>query len=35
VDKNTNVGVFKEIEENYPRSFEYVKAQVNTLDEVP
>jgi len=25
VDENTNVDVFEEIEENYPRSFEYVK----------
>jgi len=23
VDENTNVDVFEEIEENYPRSFEY------------
>ncbi len=34
VDENTNVDVFKETEENYPRSFEYAKAQVNALDEV-
>jgi hypothetical protein len=26
VDKNTNVDVFKEIKENYPRSSEYAKA---------
>jgi hypothetical protein len=26
VDENTNVDVFEEIEENYPRSFEYVEA---------
>jgi hypothetical protein len=26
VDENTNVDVFEEIEENFPRSFEYVKA---------
>ncbi len=35
VDENTNVDVFEEIEENYPRSFKYVKAHVNVLDEVP
>jgi hypothetical protein len=34
VNENTNVDVFEEIEENYPRSFEYSKAQVNVLDEV-
>jgi hypothetical protein len=34
VDENTNVDVFEETEENYPRSFEYAKAQVNALDEV-
>jgi hypothetical protein len=34
VDENTNVDVFKEIEENYPRSSKYVEAQVNALDEV-
>jgi hypothetical protein len=34
VDENTNVDVFKEIEENYPKSFEYAKARVNVLDEV-
>jgi hypothetical protein len=26
VDKNTNVDVFEEIKENYPRSSEYAKA---------
>jgi hypothetical protein len=26
VDENTNVDVFEEIEENYPRSSEYAKA---------
>jgi hypothetical protein len=26
VDENTNVDVFEEIEENYPRSFKYAKA---------
>ncbi len=35
VEENTNVDVFEEIEENYTRSFEYAKAQVNALDEVP
>jgi hypothetical protein len=35
VDENTNVDVFKETKENYPRSFEYVEALVNALDEVP
>jgi hypothetical protein len=35
VDENMNVDVFKEIEENYPRSCEYIEAQVNALDEVP
>jgi hypothetical protein len=34
VDENTNVDVFEETEENYPRSSEYAEAQVNTLDEV-
>jgi len=28
VDENTNVDVFEETEKNYPRSFEYTKAQV-------
>jgi hypothetical protein len=32
VDENTNVDVFKEIKENYPRSSKYVETQVNTLD---
>jgi hypothetical protein len=35
VDENTNVDVFEEIEENYPRSFKYVELHVNLLDEVP
>jgi len=35
VDENTNVDVIMETEENYPRTFEYVEAQVNALDEVP
>jgi hypothetical protein len=26
VDENTNVDVFEETEENYPRSFEFVEA---------
>ncbi len=35
VDENTDVdNVFEEIEENYPRSFKYAKAQVNVLDDV-
>jgi hypothetical protein len=34
VDENIDVDVFEETKENYPRSFEYVKAQVNALDEV-
>jgi len=34
VDENTNVNVFEEIKENYPRSSKYVEAQVNVLDEV-
>jgi hypothetical protein len=35
VDENTNVDVFEETKENYPRSFEYAKAHVNALDEIP
>ncbi len=35
VEDNTNIDVFEETEENYLRSFEYAKAQVNVLDEVP
>jgi len=35
VEKNTNIDVLEEIEENYLQSFEYVEAQVNMLDEVP
>jgi hypothetical protein len=35
VDENTNVDVFEKNDENYPRSYEYAKAQVNALDEVP
>jgi hypothetical protein len=35
VDENTNVDVFEKTRENYPRSFEYAKTQVNALDDVP
>jgi hypothetical protein len=35
VDENTNVDVFEETKKNYPRSFKYVEAQMNVLDEVP
>jgi hypothetical protein len=35
VEKNTNIDVLKEIEENYLRSFEYAEVEVNVLDEVP
>jgi hypothetical protein len=34
VDENTNVDVFEETQENYPRSFEYAKAWMNLLDQV-
>jgi hypothetical protein len=34
VDENTNVVVFEETKENYPRSYEYVKAHANALDEI-
>ncbi len=34
VDENTNVDVFEESEENYPRSSDIAKAQVNALDEI-
>jgi hypothetical protein len=34
VDENTNVDVFEDTKENYPRSFEYAEAKVNALDEV-
>ncbi len=34
VDENTNVDVFEKTKENYSRSSEYAKAQVNALDEV-
>ncbi len=34
VDENTNVDVFEETKENYPRSSKFVKAHVNALDEV-
>jgi hypothetical protein len=33
--KKTNNDVLEEIEENYLRSYSYVKAHVNVLDEVP
>jgi hypothetical protein len=35
VDENTSVDVFEETKENYPKSFEYVEAQVNASDEIP
>jgi hypothetical protein len=35
VEENTNIDVVEETEENYLQSSEYVKAQVNVLDEVP
>jgi len=35
VNENTNIDVFEETEENYLRSFEYVEAHVNALDEIP
>jgi hypothetical protein len=35
VEENTNINVLEEIEDNYLQSFEYAKAQVNVLDEVP
>jgi len=35
VDQNTNIDVVEETEENYLQSFEYAKAQVNVLDEIP
>jgi hypothetical protein len=35
VEKNTNIDVVEETEENYLKSFEYVEAQVNLLDEIP
>ncbi len=34
VDENTNVDVFEKTKENYPRSFQYAKAQMNALDEI-
>jgi hypothetical protein len=34
VNENTNADVFEEIKENYSRSSEYAKAQMNVLDEV-
>jgi hypothetical protein len=35
VEENTNIDVLEETEENYLRSFEYAKALMNVLDEVP
>jgi hypothetical protein len=35
VEKNTNIDVLEEIEENYLQSSKYAEAQVNMLDEVP
>jgi hypothetical protein len=35
VEKNTNIDVFEETKENFLRSFEYVEAQLNVLDEMP
>jgi hypothetical protein len=35
VEKNTNIDVVEGTKENYLRSFEYTKAQVNVLDEAP
>jgi hypothetical protein len=35
VEENTNIDVLEEIEYTYLRSFEYAKARVNVLDEVP
>ncbi len=35
MDETTNVDVFEETKENYLRSFEYAKAHVNVLDEIP
>jgi hypothetical protein len=35
VEENTNINVVEEIEKNYLQSFDYVKVQVNVLDELP
>ncbi len=35
MDENTNIDVFEETKENYPRLSKYVEAQMNVLDEVP
>jgi hypothetical protein len=35
VEENTNINVLEEIEENHLRPFEYAKAQIDVLDEVP
>jgi hypothetical protein len=34
-EENTNIDVFEKIEENCLRSFKYVEAHVNVLDEIP
>ncbi len=33
LEENTNIDAFEKTKENYLRSFEYTKAQVNVLDE--
>jgi hypothetical protein len=35
VEENINIDVVEDTQENYLRSSEYAKAQVNVLDEVP
>ncbi len=35
VEENTNIDMVEKIKENYLWSFNYVKAHVNVLDEVP
>jgi len=35
VEKNTNINVVEETKGNYLKSFKYVEAHVNVLDEVP
>jgi hypothetical protein len=35
VGKNSNINVLEKTKENYLRPFEYAKAQMNVLDEVP
>jgi hypothetical protein len=34
VDENTNVDVFEETKENYPKSSKYAKVEMNALDEI-